>query len=75
LELPEEKYYKHEFEKQLLMAMNLFRTNPNKFGSYIKQVKKVRPEFADDKKSVDRALLSLGDKRKMRPLTFHLDAN
>ena len=43
-DLPEDKYYKCEFEKKLFMAMNLFRAHPSKFKTYLEQIIKTRPD-------------------------------
>ena len=74
LELPDENYYTHDFEKKLFMAMNLFRANPKQFKSYIDKIKKTHPDFEIDKKTWRRAHLHLSYKDKMRHLSFENNA-
>jgi hypothetical protein len=66
LELPDEKFYSHDFEKKLFMAMNLFRINPLGFHKYILNIKKTHPEYEIDKGTHKRARLHLEYKDKMR---------
>ena len=66
LELPDEQYYTHDFEKKLFMAMNIFRLNPLSFEKYILNLKKTHPDFEIDKETYKRANLHLTylDKRR-----------
>ena len=71
LVVPKDDTFNHQFEKDYLMTLNLFRSCPKRFKKFIKYYKPKYEEFKDEKVSTSRCCETLGDYDFLRQVTFN----
>ena len=76
LSQPWSNQYENQFEKDLFMAMNLFRYVPSKWIGFVRDVKRLFPtEFKSDPDLVEHVCRVLGTFKPLKQVKFDEKAN
>ena len=68
---PWSNQYDNDFEKELFMAINLFRHSPSKIVTFVKDLKRLMPkEFKSDSSLIKDACDKLREMKPLNPIQF-----